>query len=127
LASRCTRVRQFAAALYGHREELAQCVVRETGKPYVEALFSDVLISIDLARYYAANASGMLRETRVPHHNLALKAKSGTLCYEPCGVIGIIAPWNYPLAIPIGQIVPALVAGNAVVFKCSELTPACGE
>ena len=62
----------------------------------------------------------------VPHHNLAAKAKSGTLTYEPLGVIGIISSWNYPLAIPISQIIPAIVAGNAVVCKTSDFTPHCG-
>ena len=64
---------------------------------------------------------------RVPHHNLAAKAKSGELRYEPLGVIGIISSWNYPLAIPLGQIIPAVVAaGNAVICKTSDFTPQCG-
>ena len=61
-----------------------------------------------------------------PHHNIAAKAKSGTLTYEPLGVVGIISSWNYPLAIPISQIIPAIVAGNAVVCKISDFTPHCG-
>ena len=127
LTSRCALVGRLADRLYARRSELAERVTRETGKPQVEALFADVLISLDAARYYARYASELLREERVPHHNPALKAKSGRLGYEPYGVIGIIAPWNYPLAIPLAQIVPAVVAGNAVVIKCSELTPSCGR
>src|SRR5256885_9538884 len=68
----------------------------------------------------------MLRPEAVPHHSLAAKAKSATLSYEPFGVIGIISSWNYPLAIPLGQIIPAVAAGNAVVCKTSEFTPQCG-
>ena len=86
-----------------------------------------MLIALDTTQYYAQNAAAFLRDRRVPHHNIAVKAKSGKLHYEPYGVIGIIAPWNYPLAIPLGQAVAAVVAGNAVVLKPSELAPASGQ
>ncbi len=125
--ARCARLRSLRRVLYARREELAKQVTDETGKPHVEALFGDVLIALDQVEYHAREGARFLRPRRVPHHNLAVKGKSGTLHYEPYGLIGIIAPWNYPLAIPIGQIVPALLAGNAVILKCSELTPRCGE
>src|SRR6266849_9930652 len=64
---------------------------------------------------------------KVPHHNTAAKAKSGTLCYEPLGALGIISSWNYPLAIPVSQIVAAVAAGNAVLCKTSDFTPECGS
>ena len=96
------------------------------GKPRAEALFSDIFVSLDTAAYFAANAEKMLQPERVPHHNIAAKAKTGELRYEPLGVIGIISSWNYPLAIPLGQIIPAVVAGNAVVCKTSDFTPQCG-
>lgn len=118
--------RNLGNRLYARRQEMAALVTREMGKPAVEALLADVLVSLDAAYYYAAQAPRLLGPERVPHHNLAMKAKSGWLCYEPYGVIGIISPWNYPLAIPLGEIIPAVMAGNAVVLKPSELTPACG-
>jgi len=62
----------------------------------------------------------------VPHHSSAAKAKSGRIAYDPVGVIGIISSWNYPLAIPLSQIIPAVAAGNAVVCKTSDFTPQCG-
>jgi acyl-CoA reductase-like NAD-dependent aldehyde dehydrogenase len=125
MAFRCALISKLGDRLCVRRSELADRVIRETGKPLVEALFGDVLISVDAAKYYAKHAPKFLRETRVPHHNLAVKAKSGSLRFDPYGVIAIIAPWNYPLAIPLGQIVPALVAGNAVIVKGSEITPSC--
>jgi succinate-semialdehyde dehydrogenase/glutarate-semialdehyde dehydrogenase len=64
-----------------------------------------------------------LRDERLPHGNLALKTKSGRILHEPYGVIGIISPWNYPFSIPATEAMSALVAGNAVVLKPSELTP----
>lgn len=106
---------------------MAAAVTQEIGKPHVEALFADVLISLETAKYYARFAPRLLAEERVAHHNVALLAKSGRLRFEPFGVIAIIAPWNYPLAIPISQAIPALVAGNSVILKPSELTPACGQ
>src|SRR5205807_61981 len=72
------------------------------------------------------NVRAALRPERVPHHNIAAKAKSGHLVYEPLGVIGIISSWNYPLAIPMSQIIPAVAAGNAVICKTSDFTPRCG-
>ncbi len=127
LVSRCSAIRRFGNALYARRTDLAACVTHETGKPHVEALFSDVLISLETAKYYPRHAPKLLADERVAHHNLAVKAKSGKLRYEPFGVIGIIAPWNYPLAIPLSQLIPAIVAGNSVILKPSELTPRCGE
>jgi len=126
LGARCALLRRLRERLFARRQEVAGVITREVGKPRVEALFADVLVALDSATYYADHAAEMLRTERVPHHNLAVKAKSGWLRYEPYGVIGLISPWNYPLAIPMGQIVPAVVAGNAVVLKPSELTPWCG-
>ena len=126
LRTRCALVRRLGQAIYARRQELADLVTRESGKPRVEAVFSDILVSLDTANYYAEHAPLLLQPERVPHHNPAVKAKAGWLHYEPYGVIADISPWNYPLAIPLGQIIPAVVAGNAVVLKPSELTPWCG-
>lgn len=109
------------------RDHLTDAVVRESGKPRVEAKFADLFVSLDTADYYAKHGAKLLAPEKVPHHSTAAKLKSGTLLYEPLGVLGIISSWNYPLAIPISQIVPALAAGNAVVCKTSDLTPECGE
>jgi succinate-semialdehyde dehydrogenase/glutarate-semialdehyde dehydrogenase len=101
-------------------------VVRESGKPRVEALFADIFVALDSAEYWSENAVSALRTKRVPHHRTAARAKRGYLVYEPLGVIAIISSWNYPLAIPLSQIIPAVVAGNAVVCKTSDFTPQCG-
>ena len=126
LAERCTLLDVLRKQIFASRDALADAVVRESGKPRAEALFSDIFVSLDTAAYLAANAEKMLAAERIPHHNIAAKAKSGELRYEPLGVIGIISSWNYPLAIPLGQIIPAVVAGNAVVCKTSDFTPQCG-
>jgi acyl-CoA reductase-like NAD-dependent aldehyde dehydrogenase len=126
LSERCGLLNELRKQMFVARCALADSVVRESGKPRAEALFSDIFVSLDTAGYLAANAERMLAPERVPHHNIAAKAKSGELRYEPLGVIGIISSWNYPLAIPLGQIIPAVVAGNSVVCKTSDFTPQCG-
>jgi acyl-CoA reductase-like NAD-dependent aldehyde dehydrogenase len=126
ISDRAARLRILRERISSSRDALADAIVRESGKPRAEALFADIFVALDTAQYFAVNAERMLRSEAVPHHNLAAKAKSGTLTYEPLGVIGIISSWNYPLAIPISQIIPAIVAGNAVVCKTSDFTPHCG-
>jgi acyl-CoA reductase-like NAD-dependent aldehyde dehydrogenase len=126
IRERCARLRALRQRMMASREELADAVVRESGKPRVEALFADIFVALDTAEYFSRNAERLLKAESVPHHSLAAKAKSGRLLYEPLGVIGIISSWNYPLAIPLGQIIPAVVAGNAVVCKTSDFTPLCG-
>lgn len=108
------------------RDVLADAVVSESGKPRVEALFADLFVSLDTAEYFAKNAASLLWPENVPHHSSAAKLKSGQIIYQPLGVIGIISSWNYPLAIPLSQIIPAVAAGNAVVCKTSDFTPQCG-
>jgi succinate-semialdehyde dehydrogenase/glutarate-semialdehyde dehydrogenase len=126
MAQRCDLLVKLRQGLLASRDTLADSVVRESGKPRVEALFADVFVSIDTAAYYAQHAAKSLRDERVPHHSLAAKTKSGKIVYEPLGVVAVISSWNYPLAIPLSQMIPALAAGNAVICKSSEITPECG-
>jgi acyl-CoA reductase-like NAD-dependent aldehyde dehydrogenase len=126
VAERAGQLRKLRACMMDSRDELAAVVVRESGKPRVEALFADVFVSLDSSEHWASEAARALRTTRLPHHSTAAKTKSGYLVHEPLGVIAIISSWNYPLAIPMSQIIPAIVAGNAVVCKTSDFTPQCG-
>jgi len=123
---RCAKLRVLRERIMASRDELADAVVRESGKPRVEALFADIFVALDTAEYFSRNAERLLKAESVPHHSIAARAKSGRLLYEPLGVIGIISSWNYPLAIPLSQIIPAVAAGNAVVCKTSDFTPQCG-
>src|SRR6201984_638925 len=123
---RCANLGDLRDRIMGSRDALADAVVAESGKPRVEALFADIFVAVDTAAYFAKNARRLLGPERVPHHSMAAKAKSGKLTYEPLGVIGIISSWNYPLAIPMSQIIPAVVAGNSVICKTSDFTPHCG-
>ena len=115
-------LRKFQRILFDRKSEVAQLITRESGKPYVEALLTEVLVVLDTTRFLIESAYSFLRDEHVPHGNLAMKTKSGHLLREPYGVIGIISPWNYPFSIPATETLAALVAGNAVVLKPSEFT-----
>ena len=123
LRQRIAVLREFQTKLYTRKSEIAAAITREAGKPLVEALVTEVLVVLDAARFLIDNAWSLLRDEPVPHANIVTKLKSGWLVREPHGVIGIISPWNYPFSIPATETLAALVAGNAVVLKPSELTP----
>ena len=116
-------VDRFQQILLARKTEIARRITQEAGKPEIEALLTEVLVVLDAARFLIANAYSVLREEKLPHGNLAVKTKAGRILHEPHGVIGIISPWNYPFSIPATETMAALVAGNAVVLKPSELTP----
>jgi acyl-CoA reductase-like NAD-dependent aldehyde dehydrogenase len=120
---RVAMLREFQAKLYAAKSDIAQAITRESGKPVSEALVTEVLVVLDAARFLIDNAWRLLRDEPVPHGSLAAKLKRGRLLREPHGVVGIISPWNYPFSIPATDALAALVAGNAVVLKPSELTP----
>ncbi len=103
------------------RHELAALCVRECAKPWAEA-DADVAEAIDFLEYYAraAIALGQGREL------LQVQGERNLLRYAPRGVCAVIAPWNFPLAIPTGMLSAALVTGNAGVLKPAEQSPACG-
>jgi succinate-semialdehyde dehydrogenase/glutarate-semialdehyde dehydrogenase len=115
-------LREFQRLLHKKKLEVATLITREAGKPLVEALLTEVLVVLDAARFYVENAFAFLRDRPVPHGNLAMKTKVGRILREPHGVIAIISPWNYPFSIPATESLAALVAGNAVILKPSELT-----
>jgi len=117
---------EFQGVLHGKKSEMARLITREAGKPYVEALLTEVLVVLDATRFLMENARSFLRDQPVPHGSLAMKTKTGRLLREPHGVIGIVSPWNYPFSIPAVETLAALVTGNAVVLKPSEFTSLVG-
>jgi acyl-CoA reductase-like NAD-dependent aldehyde dehydrogenase len=123
LKKRIAILGEFQAKVLPKKSEIAVEITREAGKPVAEALVTEVLVVLDAVRFLIANAFHLLRDEPLPHGNLATKLKSGRLVRGPYGVIGIISPWNYPFSIPATETLAALVAGNAVVLKPSELTP----
>ncbi|MDG4863267.1 aldehyde dehydrogenase family protein, partial [Streptomyces sp. T-3] len=119
------RLLAWKRALARRMDELAAVVADETGKPEHDAR-AEVLLTLVHLDWAARHAKGVLRVRRVPSGLLSVHQRS-LLGYRPLGVIGVIGPWNYPVYTPMGSIGYALAAGNAVVFKPSELTPGVGE
>jgi acyl-CoA reductase-like NAD-dependent aldehyde dehydrogenase len=103
---------------------LAELVHTETGKPLGDAQL-EILLAVIHIDWAARHARKVLGPRRVRTGLVALN-QAATLEYQPLGVVGVIGPWNYPVFTPMGSIAYALAAGNAVVFKPSELTPAVG-
>jgi acyl-CoA reductase-like NAD-dependent aldehyde dehydrogenase len=116
-------LRRFQELLREQRDDVARLICREAGKPAAEALSTEVLVVLDAAEFCIRNAYAFMRDRPLPHGNIAMKTKRGRLVREPYGVIGIIAPWNYPFSTPAIETLQALVTGNAVVLKPSEFTP----
>src|SRR6516165_2980050 len=121
---RQTRLLAWKSHLIRYIGRLAALVHTETGKPLDDAKLEIVLAIVHLD-WAAKHARKVLSPRRVPSGLTALNQAS-YVEYLPLGVIGVIGPWNYPVFTPMGSLAYALAAGNAVVFKPSEYTPAVG-
>ncbi|WP_184959672.1 succinylglutamate-semialdehyde dehydrogenase [Pseudomonas vranovensis] len=121
LEARISVLEAFAAALKANADELARCIGEETGKPLWEAatevtsMVNKVAISVQSYRERTGEKSGPLADA------------TAVLRHKPHGVVAVFGPYNFPGHLPNGHIVPALLAGNTVVFKPSELTPKVAE
>ncbi len=121
LAERCRKVARFAEVLMQRAEEVIDLITREGGKTRQEALGMEVMVVADLVRYFCRHAGKILAPESIPLH--LFKHRASYLHFVPRGVVGIISPWNFPFAIPMGEALMAVIAGNAVVLKPSEITP----
>jgi len=126
VGQRAALLRDAGRHLLEGAEELAGIIEEETGKPLGEAYSGDVLGVADLFGYWCKRGPKLLapRKARIPA--LDMPGKKGVVEREPRGVVAVISPWNYPVALPMRVIVPALLAGNGVVLKPSEHTPRSG-
>jgi len=124
--ARARRLAPLKDRVLDRAQAIAACVQGEVGKPEVEALLGEVLPSADVVQYWTSHVEELLEPTPVDIDRLAYPAKEGTIHRDARGVVAVIMPWNFPVALPLRTIVPALLAGNAVVFKPSEVTPRSG-
>lgn len=122
---RARRLHRLKGILARRADELCALVHRETGKTTTDALI-EVVLATEHLDWAARKARGVLRRRRVSP-GLLMANQRARVTYEPMGVVGVIAPWNYPVFTPMGAITGALAAGNAVVLKPSEHTPAVGR
>ncbi len=108
-------------------EAIAKMLHEELGKPETESMLAEVLPSADVVDFWCRSIEEMLEPTDVELDAVSYPGKRGSVRREPRGVVAVIMPWNFPVALPLRTIVPALLAGNAVVFKPSEISPRAGQ
>src|ERR1700742_3669693 len=105
-------------------DRVLDSVVRESGKTYEDAQLADLGYTVTALGFWAKEASNYLADERVKSWNNPVAAgKKLVIRYVPVGVVGVIGPWNYPIANSFGDCIPALMAGNSVILKPSEVTP----
>lgn len=126
LEQRIKAVSKLKGRVLSRAEEIGRLVHRETGKPEVEALLGEVLATADVVEHWARELPYELEPGDVELDPLSYPKKSGVIHRAPRGVIASIMPWNFPFALPLRSLVPALMAGNAVLLKPSEVTPRTG-
>jgi len=104
-------------------DEIVQIITDEVGKPPMDALVGDVMVTLEQLRYNERQATNILRRRKRGRSQLFYSGTTFFEVREPHGVVLILAPWNYPLQLAVLPMATALVAGNAVLLKCSERTP----
>lgn len=115
--ARAKALRRFADLLEEKKFEAVSILIREAGKSIDDA-FNEVREAVDFARYYAFTAEDLSKPLNLPSYT----GESSTLSWHPRGVFVCVSPWNFPLAIFVGQILAALVTGNTVIAKPADMT-----
>jgi len=111
--------------LIAKQDEYIDRIVMETGRSRLETIFMEIFPACDTLNYFSRRAAKMLKPESVGLH--LLRMKSAKLVYQPLGVVGVVSPWNGPFILSLNPTVQALLAGNAVVLKPSEITPYSGQ
>lgn len=125
LSERIARVTAISDYLIAHQEQIIDRLVRETGKTRFDALSTELFEICDLIDYYRDAAPKILKDQTV-HTPIVLMGKTSKIVFEPLGLVLVISPWNYPLYQCFVPSLLAFLAGNAVVYKPSEVTPLKG-
>ncbi len=113
-------LRQAGKRLLARAEVAADLLEMENGRPKAESYLSEIVPSADLFAYWSSKGALLLQGDDVPVDPMTFPGKRGVVERIPRGVVGAISPWNFPLMLPLRTVVPALLAGNAVILKPSE-------
>jgi len=124
-AARARVMRKAVELLRARQEDFIAVIQRETGRSHFETVMMEIFPALDSLTYYAKHAEDFLADRRPGMH--LLRTKKLLITYRPLGVVGIITPWNGPFILALNPTVQALMAGNAVVLKPSEVTPFSGQ
>ena len=124
LPGRARIMRRAQKWMLDNADRVLDVVVSETGKTYEDAQLTDLGYTVSALGFWAKEASRYLADERVPSwRNPVLAGKKLVIRYAPLGVVGVIGPWNYPIVNSFGDCIPAMMAGNCVILKPSEVTP----
>src|ERR1700683_3162267 len=104
-------------------ERVVETICSETGKTFEDAELAEIGYAGNAFGFWAKNAGEYLADERIKSSQILVKGKKIISRYRPLGLIGVIGPWNYPLTNSFGDCIPALMAGNSVILKPSEVTP----
>ncbi|MFW9996929.1 MAG: aldehyde dehydrogenase family protein [Candidatus Odinarchaeota archaeon] len=115
IENRIDYMKSFSNKLEENKDDIVKLIMLEIGKPRIEAE-TEVLDSIGAIAHYSTE----IREVKPKQAKISFENTSGYIEFVPYGVVGLITPWNYPLSLPMWTIVPALLAGNTIIFKPSE-------
>ena len=124
VGKRLIALKRLRVAVAANLDRVVEVICGEVGKPPLDALTGDVMVVLEHLRYCEREAAKILRPRHGNKPGMLFRGTRFLEIWEPHGVVVVIAPWNYPLQLAMGPMTTALVAGNAVVLKCSEHTPA---
>jgi acyl-CoA reductase-like NAD-dependent aldehyde dehydrogenase len=127
VADRAAFIARAAEIMLDRMDETATLLSAEQGKPISECYTMEVLPAIDALRWCVKEGPKILKDEKISFPQPIFKTKKSRFSFEPIGVVGVIAPWNYPWTIPMQEVAIALMAGNGVVLKPASLTPLLGE
>ena len=124
---RIQTVGKIGRYIYNHADELAHIISVDNGKTQTDAMATEVLPVVMSVDYYCKNSKRFLDDKKISSSNIFFINKRSKIIRCPWGVIGIISPWNYPFSIPFLEVIPALLAGNAVLLKTASETQLVGR
>ncbi len=126
-SDRAGYIDRTAAILLERMDDIARLLTAEQGKPIAESYTMELLPSIDALKWCAKEGPKILKDEKISFPQALFRTKASKFRFQPIGVVGVIAPWNYPWTIPMQEIAIALLCGNGVVLKPASLTPLLGE
>ncbi|MEA2427954.1 MAG: hypothetical protein QOF37_1582, partial [Thermoleophilaceae bacterium] len=127
LSDRARYMRRTAQVIIDNLDDLTALLSREQGKPRIESYTMELVPTIDSLHWIADHGPKILGDERVRLTQPFFLGKRAWHTFDPLGVVGVIAPWNYPWSIPFGEVAVALMCGNGVVLKPASLTPLIGQ
>ena len=123
LKERVELMHKVADIVIQQQDRIMEVVMRETGKPQQEAMAMEVFSAVDSLVFYAKRAKKWLSDKKIKMHGPMQFLKKTIITYKPRGVVAVITPWNGPFILSINPVIQAVLCGNSVVVKPSEVTP----